>query len=433
MSVARKAAVTITVRFTVVLVLGISSVMTARALNPSGRGTYGLVIALSWIAAALGHFSIEQANVLRWQRGDDRRAIASTSFLLGLAGGSIAALGLWLAVTAFGAGSFSSHDRWLIALILPTVPLNILGGYLVGLHVLADRLGRVNVIRLLTATCQAVALAVLWAVGELDVTTALVVWVVALALGPVVLLFPGLSIRPWFLSRALAVSLLRTGLKYHLGMAALFLLRRVDTVMLNAQVSRRDVGLYVVAVLLAELIFLPSESIAQVILPRQVSGSLEDAAAYTARVARLNTIVGLVAALGLAALSPLLIRVAYGADYVGSIVPLLVLLPGVVTVGLTRPITAILVRLDRPFVVSFICIGALLVNVGLNLALIPALGVVGASLASSIAYAAQAVAYTYWLLRATPLRLAELRPTRADLMLFPALVRRSPITTPAAP
>jgi O-antigen/teichoic acid export membrane protein len=432
-STARRAAATISVRFAVVLVLGLSSVLTARGLNPAGRGTYGLVIAVSWIAAALGHLSIEQANVLRWQRGDDRRAIASTSVLLGFLGGALAALGCWLLIEYADVGSFSSHDRRLIALVLPAVPLNILGGYLVGLHILSDRLGRVNVIRLVTASSQLVLLTGLWLTGRLNVTSAVAVWVATQAAGPVVMLLPGLSIRLRYVTRELARSLLQTGLKYHAGMAALFLLRRVDIVMLNARVSRRDVGLYVVAVVLAELVFVPGESIAQVVLPRQVAGSLEQAAAYTARIVRLNAIIGLGAALGLAVVSPLVILLAYGTSYVGSVAPLLALLPGVMAIGLTRPITAILVRFDRPVVVSSICIGALAVNVGLNLALIPVLGVVGASVASSLAYTVQAVAYTYWVLRSTPLRLSELRPTLDDIKLLPTLIRRSPIGTATAP
>jgi O-antigen/teichoic acid export membrane protein len=432
-SAARRAAGIISIRFAAVMVLGLASILTARSLNPVGRGTYGLVITVSWIAAALGHLSIEQANILRWQRGDDRRAIASTSFLLGVLGGSAAAVVGWVAVNYLGAGSFSTHDRWLIALVLPIVPLNILSGYLIGLHILSDRLARVNVVRLITASWQLVVLVVLWRTSHLNVTAALVVWIATLAVGPVLLLFPGLSIQPRYVSRKLAVSLLCTALKYHLGMAALFLLRRVDIVMLNALASRRDVGLYVVAVLLAELLFLPTESIAQLVQPRQVTGTLEEAAAYTARVIRVNTIVGLTAALVLAGASPFIIRLAFGADYMGSVAPLLALLPGVVAIGLVRPITAILVRLDRPFVVSVICVAALVLNVALNLVLIPALGVVGASIASSVAYAAQAFAYGHWLLRRTPLRLSELRPTRDDLALFPALIRRTPAEIPVAP
>ena len=432
-STARRVAATVLVRLCVVALLGLSSVLTARGLNPSGRGTYGLVLAVAWIAAALGHLSIEQANVLRWQRGDDRRAIASTSVTLGLAGGIAAAVVGWFAVDAFAHDSFSASDRRLIALVLPAVPLYILGGYLVGLHVLDDRLRRVNVARLVAAASQLAALSVLWLTDELTVATAVATWVATLAALPVVLLVPGLSIRLRHVSRRLASSLLRTGLKYHVGMAALFLLRRVDIVILSAYVSRREVGLYAVAVVLAELLFVPSESIAQAVLPRQVRGSLEDAAVYSARVVRVNTFVALTAAAGLAAVSPLLIRVAYGAEYTDSVVLLAALLPGVVAVGFTRPITALLVRLDRPFVVSTICVASLAFNVALNLALIPTLGAVGASIASSLAYLLQAGAYTAWVLRSTPLTLPDLWPRREDLRVFATLLRRSSVETPATP
>jgi Na+-driven multidrug efflux pump len=92
-----------------------------------------------------------------------------------------------------------------------------------------------------------------------------------------------------------------------------------------------------------------------------------------------------------------------------------------------------LVRLDRPFVVSLICICALGLNVSLILLLVPTLGIVGASVASSVAYAAQAAAYARWLLRSTPLKLSDLRPGRSDLMLLLALMRRRQRTSPAAP
>jgi O-antigen/teichoic acid export membrane protein len=430
---ARRAAWTIGVRVTAVAVLGASSILTARGLNPAGRGTYGLVIALSWIATAVGHLSIQQAIVLRWQRGDDRQAIASTSFFIGLLSGVAAAAAGWVAIAYLGIASLSTYDRRLVMLALPTVPLNILASYLGGLHVLAGRLTRMNWVRLIVAFAQLAVLGALWARGSLDVTSAVVVWVVTLSAGPVLLLIPGLSIRLGFSSRVVAASLLRTGLKYHVGMAALFLLRRVDTVLLAALATRREVGLYVVAVVLAELVFLPGESITQVILPRQVVGSLEDAAAYTARVVRVNALVGVGTALALAAASPFVVRIAYGHSYVGSVPLLLAILPGVVAVGLTRPITPILVRLDRPFVVSLICVAALMLNVALNLALIPILGALGASIASSVAYAAQAYAYTFWLLRSTSLRLSDLRPTRRDLELFEVLIRRAPIQTASAP
>ena len=421
---ARKVMSSVAIRVVTVGLLGVSSILTARELHPAGRGTYGVVLAFVWVAAALGHLSVEQSVVLRWQRGDDPCSIASTAVLIGLLAGCLAGLGGWIIALRVGGGSFSGHDRRLIVIGLPAVPLVILTGYLMSLHVLGDRLRRVNLIRSASAAAQLVALVVLIATGHLTTGSALLVWVLTLGAVPVLLLLPGLAIRPAHVSSALGMRLLRTGIRYHWGMAALFMLRRVDTLILNTQVSRREVGLYVVAVVLAELLFLPAETVAQAVLPKQVVGTLVDAADFTARVVRLNTIVGVVCALVLAVLSPVLVRVGYGAAFAGSVAPLLALLPGVATVGLIRPITAILVRLDRPSLVSLVCLVALVVNVALNFALIPTFGIVGASIASTVAYACQAVAYAVWLVRSTHLTPADLWPRRADLRLLTALPRR---------
>jgi O-antigen/teichoic acid export membrane protein len=208
---------------------------------------------------------------------------------------------------------------------------------------------------------------------------------------------------------------MHTGFRYHLGMAALFLLWRIDTFLLNAQASRHEVGLYVVAVTTAEALYLVTDSVAQVSLPRQLEGTLAEAAAFTARITRLNTLVATAAGLGIVALGPVLVPLVFGGDYGGSVGPLLALVPGVVALGLIRPITPILVRLNRPLRVSLFCSLALLLNVALNFALIPVAGAVGAATASSVAYAALAVAYVRWLISATSLELSELWPTRSDI------------------
>ena len=74
-------------------------------------------------------------------------------------------------------------------------------------------------------------------------------------------------------------------------------------------------------------------------------------------------------------------------------------------------------------------ITAMVVNVSLNFALIPPLGIVGASLASSIAYTALAVAQTVWFVKVTGTRLRELIPGLAEIRL---LRERLPSWVPTA-
>jgi Na+-driven multidrug efflux pump len=66
---------------------------------------------------------------------------------------------------------------------------------------------------------------------------------------------------------------------------------------------------------------------------------------------------------------------------------------------------------------------ALALNVGANFALIPVLGILGAALASTIAYAASAVAVVWCYLHETKLPAREMVPTAADLRFLAVTVR----------
>ena len=72
---------------------------------------------------------------------------------------------------------------------------------------------------------------------------------------------------------------------------------------------------------------------------------------------------------------------------------------------------------------SALSLGALAVNVTLNLVLIPSMGIVGCALASSAGYIALAAAQTIWFSRAADVPLLALRPRWSDVSLIVAAAR----------
>lgn len=413
----------------------VTGVVIARALEPEGRGTYAVIVAVATTAYTVGHLSIEQSNIYLWHRGSDKGTLAANSIVLGAIIGTLAAVLAWAVVTTLGPRAFPGIDDRLFAVALLAVPPSMLTLYLNGLVLLDDRVGRVNYVSLATGALQCGSLIALATAGLLTPGTVVVIWAIA-AVIPVFALVPGLGVRPRSLSPSLALRALRTGAGYHIGMASLFLLWRIDLFLLNAQAGRREVGLYAVAVSVAELTYLVTNSVAQVSLPRQVVGSLHEAGEFTARVLRLSAVAGLALVLGIVIASPLVIPLVFGAAFSGSVGPLIALMPGVAALGLIRPSTAVLVRLNRPLVVSTLTVLALVLNVGLNLVLIPQWGAVGAGLASTVAYAALALAFLVWFLRATGLRPADLRPRLSEMIEYLAGIigqrRRAPRETIAA-
>jgi O-antigen/teichoic acid export membrane protein len=78
-----------------------------------------------------------------------------------------------------------------------------------------------------------------------------------------------------------------------------------------------------------------------------------------------------------------------------SIPPFLVLLPGAVSMSLAKVMGSYVAGRGRPGVMAMGTIGVLIINVALNILLIPKLGIVGASLASLVSYTLQAGLYVY--------------------------------------
>jgi len=150
-------------------------------------------------------------------------------------------------------------------------------------------------------------------------------------------------------------------------------------------------------------------------LPFQASAALDEAAQTTVRVMRINSLVALASWILLAAACPWLIPLVYGGAFRHAYAALVVLGPGIVATGMVRSAGGYLIRLNRPSSLAALTGAAMVLNVGLNFALIPELGIVGSSLASSVAYGALALSYMVWIARVAGLRLSDFVPRPADV------------------
>jgi O-antigen/teichoic acid export membrane protein len=110
-----------------------------------------------------------------------------------------------------------------------------------------------------------------------------------------------------------------------------------------------------------------------------------------------------------------LIGFVYGRAFDDAASLLRWLLPGIVALSAARPLSTLLLRDGRPLLLSALGLLTLIANVGLNLVLLPSIGTVGASVASSIAYVALLVAYVGVTRRTGIVGWRELVPRPGDL------------------
>lgn len=410
----RQVAHTVAVRATLMVIAAVSGVVIARELQPAGRGAYYVIVTIGAITISVGHLSIEQSQVWLWSRAADRRSLAANGLLLGLAVGSVAAVTAAVIVGVLGPAVLPVAGYGLLAVALAAIPFAMTVVYLNNILVLRSRVHVVNAAALLGGTLQCGALLLLATAGELSPGVVVALWAVSVT-APLAVLVPAVRPRLRHWDRALAREAVDRGLRYHPGLASLFLLFRSDILVLDGLTTTAAVGLYSLAVNLADLTRLVTDAIAQIALPRQMGTDDRGAAAATLAVTRLTAAVALASVLLMCVAAPPLIPLVYGAPFAGSVPSLLALAPGLLALGATRPLGAYLLRLDRPMLASAMSVAALAVNVALNFALVPYYGIVGSAVASSVAYAGLACLQAAWFLRATGASPRDLLPGAAEV------------------
>lgn len=169
---------------------------------------------------------------------------------------------------------------------------------------------------------------------------------------------------------------------------AQYLNYRLDVFFVNAMVGAAGLGIYQLAVTLTQSLSLVPTAAATMLLPLVAAQHEKPVqnAQRTAQVARLIVFISTVSAVILGCVSYWIIPTAFGRAFAGSVVPLLVLLPGAVCLGLASVLASHLAGMGFPQLNLHASVAGLFVTVPLDILLIPRAGIIGAAFASSCAY-----------------------------------------------
>lgn len=148
-----------------------------------------------------------------------------------------------------------------------------------------------------------------------------------------------------------------------------------------------QVAFYAIAAGLVDRLKMAPDAMRSAAFPEMASLSEQQAVELVCRVSRQSAIVVLAMTLGLGLLGPLIVPLLYGADYRASILPMLILLPGVALLSLYRMLATFFASIDRQSTALVAQGVAVVANIGLNVLLIPRFGILGAAAASLASYA----------------------------------------------
>jgi O-antigen/teichoic acid export membrane protein len=395
----------------------VATIYVSRLLGPAGRGIYYLPILTATTVLSFCKLGVDQANVyLLGTRGIALQRLSGQNTTMAVCAGAVG-LAAMAALPFAWPTMYASATPGALLAAGALIPLGLHTQFTAGLLSLAGRPAVQYRAGAIGALAQIAVLAVLSVRGVLSPATAVGAAVAGAAVMWTILsrrLSGMVSVAP-VLDGALLRDTLKTSLLLHASALLLLLHLRIDMFMVSSWMGARALGLYSLAVTLVESMMLVTESVALAILPDQVIGTVEDAARRSLEGARAMVIIGLLLSAGWIVFGRLLIRVAFGTDYLPSYGPLVALLPGIFMLSLQRICSAPALRAGKPSWFVFISGASLACNAALNAFWIPRWGLYGASVASALSYSISSMLFIVWTTRNAGASLSDALPKRRDL------------------
>lgn len=358
----------------------------ARGLGVAGRGqlalvatsvTIGSMVLGEWLSRGNSYHSgrTPQAAGSVW-----RNTVAYSLLLLLVCGAAAVMLPAHAPVWLTGADSVSvGQALLLVGMVTAVVAQKGFTGILQG----RDRLTAYALVPLVFISAYVVANGIALGWLHAGLNGVLVAWLCGAVLAA--LIAAAASRAPGALDGKLLRATALVGTRGALSATLIFLLFRSDVYLVRHFLGEEELGVYAIAIVIAEMMQRGPNIAGAVLLPKVLSG-VDDSHGMSQAVSRWVLAFSLLAALGVVLLGAPLIRWIFGEAYSGAYIPLLWMLPGLVAAGYGSVLNTKLAGEGYPPVTMWAPAAALGLNVGLNLLLIPRYGLMGAALSTSIAY-----------------------------------------------
>jgi O-antigen/teichoic acid export membrane protein len=362
-----------------------SSVIIARALGASGRGSVAVAFTLTLLLVQFGTFGLATANpyFAAQRRSALARIVGNSLWLSAGLGAALILVGIGVKLTFPG---LVSGLTWVqLAIALAGIPTALCALFLQSVLVGVGRMVAYNVVDLSLSVASLPALAIGLLVFDLGVTGTLAILLgsqVVSALTYFLIVRRGLTLTRRF-HWPLASEMLKYGFRVYVATALAFLVIRSDIFLVNGYIGRGEAGLYSVAAAFGEAIYLIPVVISLNLFARVARGATDQMSAEVFR--SIFVLYGIVCLVSVALAGPL-INGLYGPAYSESVGLYYWLAPGIFSLGMLTILSQHFAGRGFPLQAMLVWFVGFGVNLALNLIFLQREGTYIASLSSSIAY-----------------------------------------------
>jgi O-antigen/teichoic acid export membrane protein len=371
------------------MALGIvTSVITAKALGPAGRGYFAVAMAISALGVQFGNLGLQISNT--YFAAKSRSLVGALVVNSGVA---TAAIGLFFGgiTSAFIAfqPKFLPVRGWLLALAVGSIPIGLMYLLLQNLLIGIQKIQAFNAIELFNRGATALALVALLGLRMVTAESAMAITQVIVLLSTLTILFRLRTIESigWKFSGSVLRDSVLFGSRAFLVAMFGFIVLRSDLFLVKQMLGAEPAGYYSVASSMADMVFTLPTAMGTVLFPKLVSSP--DSRRWTSA-KRASSYMGVAMLLVVAAsvvLARPIVTLLYGHAFDPVVAPFTILAVAMIFYGTNTPLSVYMASIGYPLV-SILCWGlAAAINIVLNLRLIPAWGIMGAAISSLVSYA----------------------------------------------
>lgn len=372
-----------------ILLLGgfLTSILLARLLGVEGKGALVALFVIPSLVVSLANLGIRQATAyfvgIRKYKIED--IVSSVGFLWFLT----SAISFAVVAVFFYVGYRQEYSYYLLLIVLLTVPINLLTEYSMGIMQGKGKISKINILQIVKFIANLCGILIFVWLLKLDVLGA-TIGIIATAIITAGFYVYDLSKSTKIKIKCVGnipIKLFLKGITFALALFILNLNYRLDIVFLEYYLSSSDVGIYSVGVGIAELVWQIPAAIGFVVFSKNVSSiSKCESVNRAIRLLRISIPLLFLICAFLYFIIPYFIPFAYGDAFSKSVEVTQLLLPGVLFMTIIKILHPDLAARGNPLYAIWAYVTAVLLNIILNISLIPNYGVYGAAFASTVSY-----------------------------------------------
>lgn len=365
-----------------------TSVIVARALGPEGRGLYAVAATIGAIGVQFGNLGLHASNTYYVARDKTiLPALIGNTIVVSFVFGGVGILLSWVVLSLWP--QLAPVHGLLLILSLIWIPFGLAYMLLQNLLIGIQNIRAYNKIELSTKIFSVVLIGVIAFLKKVTVEEVFLAGLIALFISflwasfCLLRVFRDLPIPSFELFK----ENIQYGIKAYFAAFFAFLILRVDLLMVKYILSAKEAGFYSIAVSMADMVFMLPLVIGTILFPKlSAMAGNQEKWAFTRKVA---VSVGLVMAVAVsiaAFITKEIVEVLFGTAFIPAVPAFQWLMPGIFMLSITSIFSSYIASQYIPLVLVILYFLIAIINMVLNWFLLPILGIVGASISSSISY-----------------------------------------------